>query len=81
MKKLIKSSLLTLCIFLMAFTALPNILPTSTITPIEVHAEEISPRADVIYWVYRTLSNGTVQKRRWNETRGYWVDPHWINVN
>ena len=58
MKKVIKSSLLTLCIFLMAFTALPNILPASTSTPIEVHAEEISPRADVIYWVYRTLSNG-----------------------
>ena len=25
--------------------------------------------------------NGKVQYRRWNQTRGYWVDKHWINLN
>lgn len=42
-------------------------------------AEEAAPYADVVYYVYRTW-NGWMQKRRWNETRGYWVDPYWINV-
>lgn len=35
-------------------------------------------RADVIVTKYR-VNNGVVQYRRWNETRGYWVDPDWIN--
>ena len=46
--------------------------------PTAVEAAEIEPRADVIYWRFRTLDDGTIQKRRWNETRGYWVDPDWI---
>lgn len=52
--------------------------------PVEVQAAEaptVEPRADNIYYVYRTLDDGTVQKRRWNATRGYWVDPYWITVN
>ena len=39
----------------------------------------IEPRADVIIIKYRTY-NGVVQYRRWDETRGYWVDPEWINA-
>lgn len=39
----------------------------------------ITPYADVI--VYKTrMHNGVAQYRRWNETRGYWVDPDWIDV-
>ena len=35
--------------------------------------------ADVIVYKYR-VNNGKYQYRRWNETRGYWVDPYWIDV-
>lgn len=65
----------------MAFSAMPAAIPAMIQMPVAVEAAEIEPRADVIYWRFRTLSDGTVQKRRWNATRGYWVDPDWIDVN
>jgi len=45
----------------------------------------ITINADVIVSVFRiyydsVYPNGVVQVRRWNETRGYWVDPDWINI-
>ena len=40
---------------------------------------EIVPYADVIVYKYR-IANGRKQYRRWNETRGYWVDPYWIDI-
>lgn len=40
---------------------------------------ETIPFADVIVYKYR-IYNGKRQYRRWNETRGYWVDPYWIDV-
>lgn len=40
----------------------------------------IQPREDVIVVKFR-YNNGVLQCRRWNETRGYWVDPYWVNVN
>lgn len=80
MKQSLKHILFSFSVFFIAFTAMPTIVPLANTTPIEVSAAEISPRADVIYWRHRVLSDGTVQKRRWNETRGCWVDPHWITV-
>ncbi|CVI72883.1 MAG TPA: hypothetical protein H9968_02010 [Candidatus Anaerobutyricum stercoris] len=65
----------------MAFSAMPAAIPAMIQMPAAVEAAEIEPRADVVYWIYRTLDDGTIQKRRWNETRGYWVDPDWIDVN
>ena len=41
--------------------------------------EVIALRADVIVTKWRTY-NGKTQYRRWNETRGYWVDPAWITL-
>ena len=41
--------------------------------------EDIQPHADVIVTKYRAYQ-GKLQKRRWNETRGYWVDPYWITI-
>ena len=38
----------------------------------------VQPRADKIVVKYRTV-NGVRQYRRWNETKGCWVDPDWIN--
>lgn len=36
-------------------------------------------RADVIVVKYR-MNNGKMQYRRWNETKGVWVDPYWIDL-
>lgn len=40
----------------------------------------IEPRADVIVTKFRVI-NGVVQYRRWNETKGVWVDDDWITDN
>lgn len=77
MKKIIISAMAAS----MAFSVMPATIPALLQMPVAVEAAEIEPRADVIYWRYRTLSDGTIQKRRWNATRGYWVDPDWIDVN
>ena len=37
-------------------------------------------RADVIVKKYRVF-NGVLQYRRWNETRGYWVNKKWITMD
>ncbi len=37
-------------------------------------------RANVIVKKYRVF-NGVLQYRRWNETRGYWVDKKWITMD
>ena len=75
----LKRAVLGLSVCIVALTAMPA-LPAVTQAPVEVEAA-IEPRADVIYWRYRRLDDGTIQKRRWNETKGYWVDPDWIDVN
>lgn len=33
-------------------------------------------QADQIGYKYRSI-NGYLQKRRWNYTKGVWVDPYW----
>ena len=40
----------------------------------------ITPKADVIVTKYRDY-HGVLQYRRWNETRGFWVDKEWITMN
>ena len=40
----------------------------------------IAPCADEIVTKFR-INKDKVQYRRWNQTRGYWVDKHWINLN
>lgn len=47
--------------------------------PTSCGKSEIVPYADVIIYRYR-IANGRKQYRRWNETRGYWVDPYWLDV-
>lgn len=50
--------------------------PTETIRVVD---SGIQPYADVIVTKYR-MYEGKLQKRRWNETRGFWVDPYWITI-
>ncbi len=55
--------------------------PTNTIVYAgEICTKETEERiADKIVVKYREYY-GKLQYRRWNETKGYWVDSHWINV-
>ena len=39
----------------------------------------VTPCADEIVTKFRML-NGHLQYRRWNQTRGYWVDKKWIDL-
>ena len=41
--------------------------------------DTISPHADEIITRFR-IHNNILQYRRWNATKGYWVDPDWIDV-
>lgn len=38
------------------------------------------PQIDQIETKFRTTVDGRIQYRRWNATRGYWVDPYWIDL-
>ena len=78
--KIIKRLVIGVMAATMAFSAMPAAMPAMIQTPAAVEAAEIEPRADVVYWIYRVLDDGTMQIRRWNATRGYWVDDHWITV-
>ena len=40
----------------------------------------IMPLADVIV-LKKRIYQGRYQVRSWNETRGYWVDPEWIDIS
>lgn len=42
-----------------------------------VTLDTIEPRSSVIVYKFRSY-NGRPQYRRWNETKGCWVDPAWI---
>lgn len=42
-------------------------------------SDTIQPHADEIVKKYRN-HRGKRQYRRWNVTRGHWVDPYWINL-
>ena len=68
----------------MALSLISNAAATETFTNdsiskqnIEVSEIQSTPRADVIVLKTR-LYKGKTQYRRWNETRGYWVDPSWL---
>lgn len=39
----------------------------------------VAPYADEIVTKFRAY-NGKIQYRRWNQTRGYWVDKDWITL-
>lgn len=81
--KLAKRVIIGMLTATMLFSAMPASIPAMLQMPVTVEASEtaeIEPKADVIYWRYRTLADGTIQRRRWNATRGYWVDPDWIDV-
>ena len=77
MRKLIITVLIVLSLFSVCLPA----YAAEAAAPETSEAETvIEPRADVIILKYR-LHNGVYQCRRWNETRGYWVDPYWMDMS
>ena len=65
------------------------VMPMTNVSAAEVDAEAqgqsaqsdiaVTPCADEIVTKFRML-NGHLQYRRWNQTRGYWVDKKWIDL-
>ena len=64
----------------MLITSMNVAVFANTVTPINpsVVVEQNVPRADVIV-TYHRVHNGQLQIRKWNETRGYWVD-EWTDI-
>lgn len=80
-----KKTLLSLAASVLMVTTIPfGYAADLPVTEMPVYADAgsesgIMPYADVIVYKHRLL-NGKPQYRRWNETRGYWVDPYWIDL-
>lgn len=52
---------------------------------VQVQSEQsdigIAPCADELVTKFRLIDGKKLQYRRWNQTRGYWVDKKWIDLN
>lgn len=77
MKKKICMLCLVLSLGSVGMTAGAN--ETTTVQETEITQDTESRVSDTIIMKYRYL-NGHLQCRRWNATKGYWVDPYWRNV-
>lgn len=65
------------------------VMPTASVNAAEVEGDVqeqsvqndigVAPYADEIVMKFR-VHNNKVQYRRWNQTRGYWVDKDWITL-
>ena len=74
MKKYLAAAALAL-----ALVSAPAAVFSSAVT-VYAADEDVSARTqEVIVKKYRYY-NGKLQYRHWNETRGEWVEDHWINV-
>ena len=73
MKKIFIAVLLSLIVLSNQTVLISNAQQISNTT-------SIAPYSDVYVTRYR-VNNGKLQKRRWNETKGVWADPYWIDVN
>ena len=76
MKKRFTSLLLAL-LLLFSLSATTFAMATP---PTEAMTESESPRADEIIAYYRVNNNGLLEMRRWNATRGYWIDDDWFVI-
>lgn len=62
-------------------TALAAEEPEVPETGVTASSEEgIQPYSDIIELKLRTTADGRVQYRHWNATRGYWIEPDWIDL-
>lgn len=65
-----------------AVTASANTIEKEPEIPVTIasNSNVAQPYSDVIETKYRGTPWGGIQCRRWNATRGYWVDPFWIDL-
>lgn len=81
-KRLLQKMCAVACSMLMMVSAVGMTAQAqaSNETPEVSSQVEIVPFADRIEVYYREY-NGKLQMRRWNVTRGYWVDSAWITIS
>ena len=79
MKKRISVLLLTASLGIIGTTALANDVDAIIGQDYEVTQDVESRASDTIETKYR-YHNGHLQYRRWNATKGYWVDSDWTNL-
>ena len=72
-----KSILVGMAVVSLCALAQSSAAATVVGTPVAVEAAE-TRAADIIQTKFR-LYKGVLQYRRWNQTKGVWVDPEWIN--
>lgn len=63
-----------------ALAAQPTDITPPTARTYKVNPPD-EPQIDQIETKFRWTGDGKLQYRRWNATRGYWVDPYWIDLN
>lgn len=78
MKKRVLVSMMGL---IMAMSPVMMVSAAESVAEEQVSTEETAEvtRADVIVVKYR-IYNGVMQYRHWNETKGVWVEPAWIDM-
>lgn len=79
-----KKTIVGMCVSLLVTAALGMTVQATDMPPLPKESVQsvksgAQPYADVIVNKYR-MYQGKLQRRRWNETRGYWVDPYWITI-
>jgi len=64
------------------FTASANTPEKEPEIPVAIasNSNVASPYSDVIEIKFRGTPWGGLQYRHWNATRGYWVEPDWIDL-
>lgn len=65
----------------MSFTSYAAEQAVNAAVPASVESGAQILSTDQIITKYRVnTTTGKTQYRRWNATKGYWVDPYWINL-
>lgn len=82
-----KKFLIAVAICASLFVVAPTVsVSAAEVEPeVQVQSEQsdigIAPCADEIVTKFRLIDGKKLQYRRWNQTRGYWVDKKWIDLN
>lgn len=71
--------LMALSLGILGTTAVANDVETVIKQDTGIEQDVESRISDTIETKYRYY-NGHLQYRRWNATKGYWVDTHWTNL-
>lgn len=77
-KKFILAATTVLTLSLCSLQPAITVAASSQICAVKQDADSISPRSDIIRWVYK-IENGKVYKRLYNSSIGVWVGD-WIYV-